>query len=233
MGRIGNGYGSECHLLRWMGRHRHAFDEAALMEIGKGGTIEWLDFEFKQGDAWQDAEPKGLEFLAGDEWAALQPEWARFWPLGSGIHNWDAVGWLHAGGTRELLLVEAKAHVGEITSECGATSTASQRRIRDAFAVVQAALGVTSGNDWTQRYYQFTNRLATLHFLNEHGVPSRLLFVYFVGDRSGPGRDCPQTKGGWTQALDAQAGWVGLPAGNPLEGRIHKLFLRVDGGSVE
>jgi hypothetical protein len=57
MGKMGYGYGSECHLLRWMGRHRKAFDAAALHVIKREGPkIEWLDFEFKPGEMWPDAE---------------------------------------------------------------------------------------------------------------------------------------------------------------------------------
>ena len=50
MSKMGYGYGSECHLLRWMGRHRKAFDNAVLSSIQRVGyRIEWFDFEFKPG----------------------------------------------------------------------------------------------------------------------------------------------------------------------------------------
>lgn len=45
MGEMGNGYGSECHLLRFMGRHRHLLDERILAVLG-GDSINWLDFGF-------------------------------------------------------------------------------------------------------------------------------------------------------------------------------------------
>jgi hypothetical protein len=49
MSKMGYGYGSACH-LRWMGRHRKAFDNAVLSAIQRVGyKIEWLDFEFKPG----------------------------------------------------------------------------------------------------------------------------------------------------------------------------------------
>jgi hypothetical protein len=51
MGKMGYGYGSECHLLRWMGRHRKAFDVAVLSAIKREGSkIDWLDFNFKRGE---------------------------------------------------------------------------------------------------------------------------------------------------------------------------------------
>jgi len=35
LSKIGYGHGSEYHLLRWMGRHRHAFDSAVLAAVGR------------------------------------------------------------------------------------------------------------------------------------------------------------------------------------------------------
>ena len=73
MGRIGHGYGSEWHLLRYLGRHRAAVDRFVLDATG-GEAIEWLDFGFNRNAAMFDDEPKGLEFLAND--ADLQKAWA-------------------------------------------------------------------------------------------------------------------------------------------------------------
>jgi len=230
MGKIGHGYGSEWHLLRWMGRHRRAFDNLLLesMGISPGGFIEWLDFEFKAGDPWPDAELKGLEFLEGDEFRDLQKKWSEFWPLGRGIHNWDAVGWITAKGERELLLVEAKAHTDEIYSNCGAEGEKSKQIISNAFSRVKAALHVPAEKDWNTRYYQFTNRIAALYFLHSNGIKARLLFIYFLGDRA-KGKNCPQTEQEWQQALQDQDDWVGIPHGHELQNRIYKVFLNVDG----
>ena len=43
MGKLG--YGSEFHLLRWMGRHRKVFD-ARVSEKLSVSSVEWLDFQF-------------------------------------------------------------------------------------------------------------------------------------------------------------------------------------------
>jgi hypothetical protein len=48
MAIIGHGYGSEWRLLRWMGRHRKAFDAKILAAMGKNsGIIEWKDAKFR------------------------------------------------------------------------------------------------------------------------------------------------------------------------------------------
>ncbi|MBN2356916.1 hypothetical protein JXO59_12445 [candidate division KSB1 bacterium] len=211
-GAIGNGYGSECHLLRWMGRHRSVFDKRLLDSIGfaPGASIEWLDFDFNPNNDWPDAELKGLEFLQGDEYRDLQKKWAEFWPLGGGIHNWDAVGWVHANGKKELLLVEAKAHTDEIMSDCGAANPKSIDKITNAFSQAKAGLHVPSEKDWTTKYYQFANRIATIYFLNQQGINARLMFIYFLGDKV-QGKNCPKTKQEWQQALSEQDEWIGLP----------------------
>ena len=41
---IGNGYGSEFHLLRWMGRHRELFNQRVSTAVGRpGSVIKWMD----------------------------------------------------------------------------------------------------------------------------------------------------------------------------------------------
>ena len=60
------------------------------------------------------------------------------------------------------------------------------------------------------------------------GIPATLLMIYYTGDKAGSGRVCPGTPAEWQPALAAQDAALGLPAGHPLAGRIHKLFLPVD-----
>ena len=224
MGGIGYGYGSECHLLRFMGRHRQEFNQKVLAVVG-GDSIDWLDFGFNPNQTWPDAEIKSLDFLP--EGHAARTAWERFWPHGRGIHNWDAVGQVRFGDVEESLLVEAKANQEELRSDCGATSPTNRPKIERALAETKRALDVPEGQDWLNAYYQFCNRVAALYFLTEHGVPARLLYVYFVGDRGDPRRTCPYDEEGWQEALRAQEEHVGLPTGHKLEARIHKLFLPI------
>jgi hypothetical protein len=227
MGQIGYGYGSECHLLRWMGRHRKAFDNAVLLAIGRvGSKIEWLDFKFKPGGIWPDAELQGMEFLAENE--VLQKEWERFWPVGRGIHNWDSVGWVSSDEIRELLLIEAKAHIEETKTSCQAKDPESIKKIKKAFEIVKNALGVPIEIDWMKDYYQVANRIAALHFLHQQKISSHLLFINFVGDLCGAGRSSPRSEREWQQVLDVQDRAIGLPKGHLLENWIHKLFLKID-----
>jgi hypothetical protein len=152
MSTLSSRYGSELHLLRYMGRHRADLDRRILAETG-GEAIRWLDFNFDQTPLadrkptqnW-DAELKALEFL--DEAAEARLRWAEFWPTGPGSVTWDAVGQLEREGRSEWLLVEAKAHADETISNCQARGGESRDQIRDAFARTKQALGVPEEADW-------------------------------------------------------------------------------------
>ncbi len=224
MAQIGHGYGSEWHLLRWMGRHRKAFDQNIRAALGrKDDPIEWEDFRFRKGD-WPDEELEGLAFL---ENADLQSKWADFWPQTGRAQTWDAVGWITSGARRDLLLIEAKAHLSELASNCNAAPHGGRPKIEAAFAPTKAALGVPLESNWMVGYYQYANRVTALNFLNGTGVSAHIVLIYFVGDKSGASRDCPSGKDGWAGALRAQDIHIGLPPTHILKDRIHSVFLNV------
>src|SRR5262245_17322744 len=222
MAVIGAGYGSECHLLRYLGRHRHAFDARVGAALG-GEVLDWLDFHFDPSHVWPDGERRGLDFV---EDAAVQAAWAAWWPQGRGIHHWDAVGGYRVGGASGFRLVEAKAEREELVSDCQAKSAGGRGQIEAALAEVKQALGVDPSRDWLTGHYQPANRIAALHFLGRHGVAARLLYVYFCGDRT-PNRSCPRDAGGWAAALAHERAQLGIPDAAPLAARMHTLHLPV------
>jgi hypothetical protein len=117
MPEIGFGYGSEWHLLRWLGRHRDRLNEKIIAETG-AESVRWVDFHFDSKKAQLDAEREGLDFLPADR--PVRRAWARYWPQRGTQQNWDAVGLATVQGTDEWLLIEAKAHASELSSDCGA-----------------------------------------------------------------------------------------------------------------
>ena len=224
MAPIGYGYGSECHLLRWIGRHRNLFDQRVSAAVAKPcSTINWMDFKFNEGKLWPDSELRGLEFLY--DRPNLKAKWQEFWPTGRGIHNWDAVGWISEEPHSELLLLEAKAYVGELESTCGATEFDSIQKIDRALDKAKGFLGADPKSDWKQGYYQTANRVATLYFLTKEGIAARLVFLYFLGDEF-KGKQCPKTEEEWNPAINAQWEHLGTTS-TALPDRIHKLFLPV------
>lgn len=223
MADIGNGYGSEWHLLRWLGRHRQELDKRVLAATG-GERVEWLDFRFDDQNGG-DRELRGVEFLPADHKARVA--WSTFWPTKGNAQNWDAIGRVWRGDSAEWLLVEAKAHLDELASTCGADrEKGGFPLIVETLKQTKQRLGIANGADWLTGYYQYANRLAVLDFLNRHDEPSRLLLVYFTGDHV-PGRTCPRDAAGWRAALEAQDRHLGIAEGHTLRERVHSLFLPV------
>ena len=223
---IGYGYGSEWHLLQYLGRRRDAFTRKIEGMTGVS-SIRWLDHT--ESDASTDApkvqELVGLEFL--DPQHPARHEWERRWPSRGAVHNWDAVGQGLSHDHQTWILIEAKAHTGELKSSCGAKPE-SLRKIHKVLDGTQNDLQVTVETDWTQLYYQYCNRIALLQFLVKRGVNAHLTYVYFMGDRSdlgSDGRDCPANRQHWQEALAAQDRHVGIPADSPIRARIHRIFL--------
>ena len=95
---MGDGYGSECHLLRYMGRHRDTLDRAILAATG-GSSIKWLDYPFDKSRRWLDGEWTGLSFLPKN--SAARHAWTSWWPQSGKAQNWDAVGKIGVGGRDE------------------------------------------------------------------------------------------------------------------------------------
>jgi hypothetical protein len=234
---IGAGYGSEFHLMRYMARYRNHLDRCIESEIG-GTVLEWLDFRPLARDKYDprdpcrvklpDGEHLGLEFLQNSRPDALKA-WHAFWPTTGNPPNWDAVGRIDAAGQSHWLLVEAKAHAGELNSACTAQPR-SMAIIRRALDETRRGLLLHPDNDLTQRYYQYANRLAVLHFCRhvvDPPVPCKLLLIYFTGDLNPHATLCPRSATEWQPALDAQHEWIGLDEDRARELGVHSVSLDV------
>ena len=232
MAEMGDGYGSECHLLRYLGRHRSLFNQEVNSAIS-GQDLEWLDYPFDPTRTWRDGEWKGLDFLPEDDPA--RAAWWQVWPQRGNPPNWDAVGTVVSAGTREWLLVEAKANCQELRSSCQASESGGRALINATLRQTKQALGVSVDRDWLNGHYQFCDRIAVLHHLVRHGTPARLLNIYFVGDRGDERRTCPTHREAWSSSLEAMKGPAvfGLPSVHPLSQRMHELFIEVCPGSSE
>jgi len=239
---IGYGYGSECHLLRWMGRHQEQLNKAVLQALGTHKRLSWLDFKFDESKAWPDGELKGIDFLPKEpDSDGVRDAWGRYWPSSGNPPNWDAVGKLSSdAGADEWLLVEAKAYVAEFTQsrECGA-GDASRTRIADALRKTIEAVGARPANGpdtWMETgHYQLANRLAFLHFMNripKTPKPARLLMVYFLKDEH-RGWQCPSTAAEWRGVISKTYAEMGIPAEHGYKDRVRYLFLDVASAHFE
>ncbi len=244
MGRLGYTYGSEWHLLRFLGYHRNELNRR-IEEIIPGNqvkVINWIDFH-----SWEmpvanllppviheprilDAERTGYDFLPAGLLQDIPPEWRVFFPpgqQGEGPQNWDAVGQIEIGGETCWLIVEAKGNLTELRSRCQAGGQAFAL-IQQAFEQVRADWNERPILNWFDRYYQFCNRLAFLHFLRANSINAKLLLIYFLGDRHPRGRVvCPANQAGWADSITLMENHVGWNDDSPLAEHVHKLFLPV------
>ena len=233
MGIMGHGYGSEFHLLRYLGYHRRDLNRAIERETG-GRVLDWRDFGFHPRGKFPhlDAEWKGLEFLGPDA-ADVKSAWTEFFPQTGNVPNWDAIGLLQLESNTEFLLVEAKAHAEEIKNGCRAKERGGRPMIREALSkTIEAMRSKANPESWLGQYYQYANRMATLYFLTQHNIPSRLIFIYFVGEDSTLYKDpmhCPKDRQEWDDCLSKMYKHLGIAGASELERRVHQLFLPVCG----
>lgn len=95
--------------------------------------------------------------------------------------NWDLVSTCTVDGRDGLILIEAKAHKGELKrlDRCGAKEPRNRERIRDAVEEASKALG----EGWSltaDRHYQLSNRFAWAWKTASLGVPVVLVYLGFL-----------------------------------------------------
>lgn len=210
--------------LHWVQRlvgNRPDLAEAPLRAahaLPPGAALDWVSP--RAADDW--AEYRDGDFLGVLGLADFAPELRAFWPARG--PQWDALG-RNRGTDGTVVLVEAKAHAGELASSCAAESPSSRARIAAALDRTRAALGAAPASDWLNGYYQYANRLAHLHFLRaECGVPAHLLCVYFVGDTQMRG---PATEAEWMAPLAAVYQHLGFAPGAAIPGVVN-AFVPVE-----
>ena len=217
MGTMALGYGSEFHLLRWLGRHRDCLSEKVQEATGLKDPIHWLDFNFSQRPGQLDEELKGVEFASSD----IQKSWEDFWPSTGNQQNWDCVGETSAG---KILLVEAKAHIGELHSPTHAKES-GRKKIEDAFTIVGQNIGVMSIAKWMEDYYQLANRIAALWFLRKDGTDAALVNIYFLNDLNNGNRDCPKDIDSWKPIIADEYKYLGITDNPFVKENVFSCFI--------
>lgn len=194
--------------LKWI--QRAVNDRPFLLAHPALGPVEWLS----PLAADDYAEYRDGAFLGRLGLSQFSSALDAFWPARG--PQWDALG----RSDDTVVLVEAKAHLDELFSSCKA-GDASRRRIVASLDAVQAKLKAADGADWTQRFYQYANRLAHLWLLRSNGIDVRLLLVGFLNDSDVKGPVCSEE---WKAAYRMMDYALGLPRHHALSAHILHVF---------
>lgn len=189
MAEIGLGYGSEYQLLRFLGHHRNELNKIIHDNTRLKGELLWLDYPKCEKRISLDSEYFGLTFFNDNllkerfnqsDIDKLFLGWKKYWSTTGTQPNWDGVILHKIENQIELVIVEAKAHLGEIKSK---TKSDSNEKINQAFRATQNNLDI-SNNNWFGPHYQLANRLSLINFLKNNSevgkINASLLYIYFL-----------------------------------------------------
>jgi hypothetical protein len=162
--------------------------------------VEWLSP--KKDDNF--AEYRDEAFLKMLNRYPLEVPLERFWP--SRGPQWDGLG----KSDKDFFLIEAKANIPEIlSSPMKAKDERSIRLIEKSLEDTKRFVNSKSKADWSNFFYQYTNRLAHLYYLRHlNGVSAYLIFLYFTGDASVDGH--PTTREEWYGAIKLMKEYLGI-----------------------
>ncbi|MGE7781587.1 hypothetical protein ACQKL0_16830 [Peribacillus sp. NPDC097264] len=150
-----------------------------LTFLDKERSIQWKSPLRETGYQEYRNEFLELESVRRGRRIELEKYWPRMGP------QWDGYATV-AGkdGQKGFLLVEAKAHLKEMTSSIRAKDLDSRFLIESTMKETMEAMGSRAPMEvWLNRYYQLANRLAFLYILNEKmGIPTWLVLVNFLED---------------------------------------------------
>lgn len=143
----------------------------------------------------------------------------KFWPKRGPV--WDGL----AEAGKSKILVEAKAHIGELLSGPTGAGAKSRVKIRESLQETKSYLGSKSKTDWSSIYYQYTNRLAHLYLLRKlNGIDAHLVFIYFIND---PDMKGPKSQAAWEGAIKLLQAYLGIGR-HKLSKFVHDIFIDVN-----
>ena len=153
----------------------------------------------REGGSWDKKAADEAKLDKADKLLApeTQRELRDWWlavPRGANTPNWDIASTCTIMGKPGLLLVEAKAHVKELSEsdKCGSTNPLNREQIGRAIAGAAAGLESATGKPWElsrDDHYQLSNRFAWSWKLASLGVPVVLVYLGFLNaqDMTGKG----------------------------------------------
>jgi len=179
---------------------------AALVE--SHATVEpnakWAPRGFRGPDEAKLGETVGV--LSETDRQTITNWWLAV-PGRANTPNWDLVSQCTIGGKSSLILVEAKAHEGELDDDrCGARNKANCDQIKGAIAEANGAWNQLSPGFAlsADSYYQLSNRFAFAWKLAELGTPVILVYLGFLNAEEMMGRKILRSLDQWRKCVEAK-----------------------------
>ena len=214
-------HGSQRWLQIAVNRCPEVINSAIVNELGlcSSEKIEWLSPLECDGFA----EYRDDQFIKRLGESLDSQPLRDFWPRKG--PQWDGLARTSGG---HILLVEAKANIPEFdTDSTKARSKDSLEKIKAALADTKKFLKVKSETNWSQCFYQYTNRLAHLYLLRERNkLNACLVFVYFVNDWTVCNRN-PVSREGWETAIALATKHLGIPHSRWVSENVKDIFIDV------
>jgi hypothetical protein len=223
--------GSEWHIRWYVNSRADLLDAAiytALPSLATAATGQRPD--------WRSPCPPDFEELCNERFIKVLDldqhldAFRGFWPFsGRGTPNWDAAAVVPLVGGDGVVLVEAKAHIGEFDKhddKSGAKDETSKQMIDDALMAARRFYTVPPGApDWRLHYYQVCNRLTHLWWMcTKADMPTWLVWLFIVDDPYWPPSQRFSAALAQTTYLHVMQ-TVGLPSTHPLDDRIAAVCL--------
>jgi hypothetical protein len=190
--------GSRKHILEWVGQGDENFTASLMQTLKIGHDVLGNIHTWMPRSVASAKEARLTSSNLGVLTKEMQLELSKWWLVHSGANtpNWDLAAGVSLGGKKGLVLVEAKAHVGELEKggkrpyttnrDQGAYGRSEDNRKRIGDAIEQAcnALhpqvpGICISRD---KCYQISNRIAFAWKLASLGVPVILVYLGFLND---------------------------------------------------
>lgn len=147
--------------------------------IGRSKKKDWTEMEL---EGYLATYPHASKVIVAEDW------WFPYKTNRNRRPTWDLICHIEVGGKAGLLIVEAKAHVGELKEQDKKKRPSIDKPRRMAndnsirLRLCEASLGLTNLGIGSFRlsadhHYQLSNRLAYLHMLAGNGVPTVLMYL--------------------------------------------------------
>jgi hypothetical protein len=220
--------GSQRHLQIYVNEETETINKkiSEVLEIDSS-TIKWKA-PLKENQYKEPVDKSFWNDIIKTEFKKELNKNCEFWPYKGA--NWDGVAIAkNKAGEKILILIEAKAHKEEIVEKDGSGAEAQKSidTINKSIKNAQNDINIKSCNDWTTHYYQMANRLTHTIYLNEQGIKTYLIYVYFLKDEGWPDDDKFNSNNDCQDVINKEKKCLGINGNNKVDALMKEIYLEI------